>query len=648
MKKIVCLVTLLCFILGGLLAPLGPSEVYASTTVTPQIAGGGYFSLALKTDGTVWAWGKNDYGQLGDGTTTNRSTPAQITGLSDIIAISADNFHSLALKDDGTVWAWGKNDYGQLGDGTTSDSYTPVQVAGLSGVTAITLGNYFNLALKSDGTVWAWGKNNAGQLGNGTTSDSYTPVQVAGLSGVTGIGAGDWHSLAVKGDGTAWAWGSNGNGILGDGTVVQRNTPVQVIGLNGVIAVEGNICSSISLKNDGTVWTWGSNHNGALGDGTTINRHTPVQVIGLTDIVSISGCGSGFNTALKNNGTVFAWGYNVEGELGNGTTTNSCTPVQVSGLSGVTTIAAATYLHTLALKDDGTVWAWGRGNYGGLGNGTTTDSSIPVQVIGLNLLYSPDSPENLTATSGNAQVDLTWTAVTGSTGYNVKRATTPGGPYTTIASNISELTYDDTGLTNGITYYYAVSATDTTGESANSNEASATPQAPAPGVPANLTATAGDSQVALTWTAVTGTSGYNVKRATTPGGPYTTVANNVTETTYTDTGLTNGITYYYAVSATNGAGESPDSNEASATPQGIAQSNRAILVLTMTDGSEREYDLPMDDVTDFLQWYDARSNGGGRSYFALSKAFISGPFSNRKDYVLFDKIFSFEVMEYSK
>ena len=331
-----------------------------------KIVGGDSYSLALKNDGTVWACGRNDKGQLGDGTKTDKATVVQVSGLSEITAIAGGYSHSLALKNDGTVWAWGDNYYGQLGDVTRTDKTTAVQVSGLSGITAIAGGGSHSLALKNDGTVWTWGRNDYGQLGDGTKIYKTTAVQVSGLSGITAVAGGGSHGLALKNDGTVWAWGYNYFGQLGDGTKTNKTTAVQVSGLSGVTAIAGGYSHSLALKNDGTVWAWGRNESGQLGNGTITYKTTAVQVSGLGEITAIA---SGNNSlALKNDGTVWAWGYNYYGQLGDGTRTDKTMAVQVSGLSGVTAIAGGGS-HSLALKNDGAVWAWGDNYYGQLGDG---------------------------------------------------------------------------------------------------------------------------------------------------------------------------------------------------------------------------------------------------------------------------------------
>jgi alpha-tubulin suppressor-like RCC1 family protein len=237
-------------------------------------------TVALKNDGTFWVWGNNYYGQLGDGTNTNRNTPVPVSGLTGIItAISAGVFNTVALKNDRTVLAWGLNSSGQLGDGTTTDSDTPVPVSGLINVIAISAGESYAVALKNDGTVWAWGSNGYGQLGDGSTIEKHTPVPVSGLTGIiTAISAGELHTVALKNDGTVWAWGRNNYGQLGDGTTTDSDTPVQASGLTGITAIAAGESHTVALKNDGTLWAWGRNNYGQLGDGTTTDSDTPVQV----------------------------------------------------------------------------------------------------------------------------------------------------------------------------------------------------------------------------------------------------------------------------------------------------------------------------------------------------------------------------------
>jgi len=350
-------------------------ELYDASTVT-QISAGEYHTIVLKSDGIVWAWGYNYYGQCGNGTIHSSESLVQVSGLNSVTAVAAGDCHSIALKNDGTVWAWGYNCCGQLGDGTTTNRTTPVQVIGLSGVTAVSAEGARSFALKSDGTVWAWGYNCYGQLGDGTTTNRTTPVQVTGLSGVTAIAAGTYHSVALKSDGKVWTWGSNYYGELGDGTTTNKTTPVQVTGLSGVTAIAAGTYHSVALKSDGAVWAWGMNYYGELGDGTTVQKTTPVQVSELSGVTAVV-AGFYHSMALKSNGTVWAWGDNFYGELGDGTTVQKTTPVQVSGLSGVTAIATGDY-HSVALKNDNTVWAWGDNSYSQLGVPSLKNSSIPV------------------------------------------------------------------------------------------------------------------------------------------------------------------------------------------------------------------------------------------------------------------------------
>ncbi|MBI2372132.1 MAG: RCC1 repeat-containing protein, partial [Deltaproteobacteria bacterium] len=342
------------------------------------LAAGGFHSLGLKADGTVWAWGGNGEGELGDGTTTTRSIPVQVAGLSGMAAVAAGWQHSLALRLDGTVWAWGDNSHGQLGIGMLSvQSLPPVQVRDprdrtgfLTGVTAIAAGIVHNVALKADGTVWAWGNSDQGQVGDGTfglNNIKPTPIQVRGPGGipfpapVTAVAAWGFHSLVLLANDTVWAWGQNIDAQLGDNTTARKATPVQVHALANVMGIAAGGRHSLAMRFDGTVWAWGSNHFGQVGDGTPVNIWLTPRPVGdprdptwfQTGATALA-AGVEHNLAVKSDGTVWAWGRNTAGELGNGSTTHARAPVQVQDtgpqglfLMGTTAIAAGA--HSLAV-----------------------------------------------------------------------------------------------------------------------------------------------------------------------------------------------------------------------------------------------------------------------------------------------------------
>lgn len=347
-----------------------PLQVRGLSGIT-AIAGGGRNSIVLCNDSTVKNWGYNRWFQLGDGTNNTtgclcKYTPVKVSGLTSVIELAGGMWYSLALKNDGTVWAWGLNNTGQLGDGTTTERTIPIQVSGLTGITTISAGGWHSLALKNDGTVWAWGSNGNYQLGdlNYTTCKSI-PIQVSSLTEIKAIKAQYKYSLALKNDGTVWLLGQHNKDQLWGGVITHR-TPMQVSGLTDIIAITGGQYHSLALKKDGTLWAWGENSEGQLGDGTTTDRNTPIQVIGITGITTIAG-GDFYSLALKKDGTVWAWGENNTGQLGDGTTTDRTVPVQVTGLTGIKAIVGGGS-HSLALKNDGTVWAWGWNDYGQLGS----------------------------------------------------------------------------------------------------------------------------------------------------------------------------------------------------------------------------------------------------------------------------------------
>jgi len=352
------------------------------------IEAGGWHSLVVCSDSTVKAFGENATGELGDGTTTDSNVPVTAIGLSSIVSVSCGGdqleAHSLALKSDGTVWSWGSNIYGGLGNGTTTNTMVPGQVLVMTGAIAISAGGWHSAALKSDSTVWSWGWNTDGQIGDGTTTDRVVPVIVPGLTGVKAISAGTYHTLALKSDGTVWAWGDNVSGQIGDGSTTDRTSPVQVSGLTNVVSISGGRFFSLAVKSDGTVWAWGENLYGQLGDGSTTDRHTPVQVSGLTGIIPESISAGAFHCMVaKTDSTLWSWGRNTYGNLSDGTTVNRSTPVLVSGgTTGGTNF-------TLLYKSDGTFWGCGRNLSGQLGDGTFLQRNTLVQSTGVCSIMQP-------------------------------------------------------------------------------------------------------------------------------------------------------------------------------------------------------------------------------------------------------------------
>ncbi|HHT9110863.1 MAG TPA: RCC1 domain-containing protein [Candidatus Brocadiaceae bacterium] len=355
-----------------------------------QVSAGWEHTVALKSDGTVWTWGANKFGQLGDGTTIAKSLPIQVGGISKVVAIDGGAGHTVAAKLDGTVWAWGLNNYGQLGDATTENKNIPVQVNGLLDIIAVACGGNHSVSLNRNGDVWTWGANEYGQLGIGGEtspgSKKNKPEKINGLGGIIALACGGSHTIALSKDGEVYGWGCNQKGQIGDGTNIKRTSPVKVNGLSGIIAITsggalgGDTNShNLALKSDGTVWAWGSNSDGQLGDGTDTDRNIPVQVGGLSHVIAIAG-GGAHSVALKSDGTVWAWGCNWAGQLGIGIPFSAKNkPVRVKHLSNIITIASG-WMHSIAEKSDGTLYAWGYNELGELGDGTFTNRSLPVPV----------------------------------------------------------------------------------------------------------------------------------------------------------------------------------------------------------------------------------------------------------------------------
>ncbi|MFN8489081.1 MAG: cohesin domain-containing protein [Caldilineaceae bacterium] len=372
---------------GSLTSRAIPGDVSGLTNGVQTIAAGGAHTCALLTSDGIKCWGNNYSGQLGDGSTTNRTTPGDVTGLTTLVrSVMAGDSHTCALTTSGGVKCWGHDGAGQLGDGSTANRASPGDVSGLtSGVTAITAGGAHTCALTTNGGVKCWGYNNSGQLGDDTIGNRTTPGDVSGLtSGVQAITAGEAHTCALTASGGVKCWGWNNYGQLGDGsTSWGSTTPVAVSGLtSGVQAVMAGWAHTCALTVSGGVKCWGYNNNGQLGDGSTTNRATPVDVSGLTSGVQAITAG-GHTCALLKTGGVKCWGNNDAGQLGDSSFTSHTTPGAVSGLtSGVQAITAG-WRHTCALTTSGGVKCWGWNDYGQLGDGSLNGRPIPGDVVGL-------------------------------------------------------------------------------------------------------------------------------------------------------------------------------------------------------------------------------------------------------------------------
>jgi alpha-tubulin suppressor-like RCC1 family protein len=401
-------------------SPVQPNDLTSSTFVS--IASGGLHSLALASDGTVYAWGSNTKGQIGDNYTINRTAPVQTYNIDNITTISAGYLHSLALDKDGAVWGWGDNTYGQLGIGSsTTYKKAPVQVTALQNVdiVAVSAGDYHSLSLDSTGTVWAWGYNNKGQIGDTTSTTRLSPVKVTGgeqggtyLTDITAIYAGSNHNLALDSSGNIWSWGDNTAGQLGNNDTTLSKTPVQVHPSSDFAAIAAGSAHSLAIDSSGDVWAWGDNTYGELGIGSTISKRVPTRITSISGMASIA-AGYSHSLAVNEYGSVYVWGYNNNGQLGNGNTTTVKSPALLDILDGSTLSIAAKVYNSMAISS--TV----------LDELEITTTSLSDGKVGT--AYS----KTLTATGGSGTYIWTKTSGTLPTGFTLSTAGKISGTPTT-------------------------------------------------------------------------------------------------------------------------------------------------------------------------------------------------------------------------
>jgi alpha-tubulin suppressor-like RCC1 family protein len=388
---------------GGLLsrsAPVvvGPTdgEGGSASGVWTLEQAGGYIKQGLWPKPIIpkalYAWGPNNFGQLGQNNTINRSSPVQVGADTTWKNISGAYYVSMATKNDGTLWIWGYNTVGQLGLGNTVNVSSPVQVGALTNWSNLTGGSEFSVATKTDGTLWSWGKNNNGQLGQNLThyTNISSPTQAGSLTNWSVVKSGNESTYSIKTDGTLWSWGANSQGQLGQNinTSIKRSSPVQIGALTTWLKAAAGRYQAFAIKTDGTLWAWGDNRQGQLGLNSqqaygAQNRSSPAQVGALTTWLDVAS-GNYHAVATRTDGTLWSWGRNGDGQLGQNNTDNRSSPVQVGAGANWYKVSCG-FAFTVVSKTDGTLWAFGRNDFGGaLGVNNTINYSSPVQIGSLN------------------------------------------------------------------------------------------------------------------------------------------------------------------------------------------------------------------------------------------------------------------------
>lgn len=434
-----------------------------------EVSAGQNFTLAIKSDGTLWGWGQNsNLLGLGLGNLANQNLPIQIGTANDWMTVSAGTIHSLAIKTNGTLWSWGNGQFGQLGNGLFN-SATPnvTQVGTATDWLKVSAGNRFSLAIKNTGTLWSWGWNFTGQLGNNTVVDLNLPTQVGTANNWLSIDAGDQHSLAIKTTGTLWAWGNNTFGQLGDGTNTTSLLPIQIGTATNWSLISGGTDHSMAIDSSNILYTWGNNANGQLGDGTNTASNVPIPISfsssGLVSFYIAISAGQTHSLAIRNDNTLWSTGFNNQGQLGLGNLTNTNVLTQVGTANNWVALSAG-HTHSHAIDSNTDVWSTGRGLEGELGIGSNTAFNTlqavacPTSALSTNdikLLKAavyPNPTNGMVSISYNLANDATVTLRITTIQGQIVQESKMDKP-----SGLQTDTFDLSGVTNGI-YFVSINS----------------------------------------------------------------------------------------------------------------------------------------------------------------------------------------------
>ena len=398
---------------------------------------GADFSVALKSDGSLWGWGANGTGQLGDESIAEVHAPAHLGTASDWVSVAAGSDWTLAVRSDGSLWGWGANTSGKLGLVGVARQKTPARIVQSTGWVAVAAGTDHSLAIKSDGSLWSWGANRFGQLGDGSTSQRDVPTRVGSASNWVAIAAGEQFSFGIQSDGSLWTWGFNSYFQQGFGDQTQRHVPTRVGTTTGWVAIAAGAVHILALKSDGTLWGCGDNLYGEMGNGSRVySVNKTFYQIGTATWKSIA-AGNRYSLGVKSDGSLWAWGKNDQGQLGDGGTSQQYTPVQIGSDKNWSAVSAGpAAAHSLGLKTDGSLWGWGGNGHGQTGDGSTSNRLRPAQV--LSGVKAPGSGGGGSTTSTTAKPSSTTTTAHSGGGTSFSDVSA-SNPYSTAIANMAAL-----------------------------------------------------------------------------------------------------------------------------------------------------------------------------------------------------------------